>query len=326
MTGNIWVLVEHWRGEVTEVTYETLALGRELATAAGAPLEAVLLGADCGTLAEHLGAADRVLHAQHPCLAEPTQDAYAEALGQLAAARRPSAVLVPLTNITLGIGTLLGARLNAPSVNFCKDIRTEDRGFAAVCVLYGGKMEATVAVRESPAIFGVWPGARPVDEGKKPGTPEVESISLDLPESFPVRFLRYIEPETGEVDISQQDVLVAVGRGIQDKQNLELAEELASLLGGAVCGSRPVIDQGWLPLSRQVGKSGANVKAKLYIAAGISGAPEHVEGIRRAGLIVAVNTDPQAPIFSAAHYGVVTDALEFLPALTEAVRRRKAGA
>jgi electron transfer flavoprotein alpha subunit len=114
-----------------------------------------------------------------------------------------------------------------------------------------------------------------------------------------------------------------VGRGIQSQDNLELAENLAAALGGAVCGSRPVIDQGWLPLARQVGKSGVTVKPKLYIAAGISGAPEHIEGMRDAGLIVAINSDPSAPIFEVADYGIVGDALDMLPALAEAVEARK---
>jgi electron transfer flavoprotein alpha subunit len=138
-----------------------------------------------------------------------------------------------------------------------------------------------------------------------------------------VRFKKYIEPEAGDVDISQQEVLVAVGRGLQSQDNLELAEELAAALGGAVCGSRPVIDQGWLPLSRQVGKSGLTVKPKIYIAAGLSGAPEHVEGIKGSDLIIAINSDPRAPIFNVAHYGIVGDAAEVLPALAERVKAAK---
>lgn len=138
-----------------------------------------------------------------------------------------------------------------------------------------------------------------------------------------MRFKKYIEPEAGDVDITQQDVLVAVGRGIQSQDNLALAEELAKALGGAVCGSRPVIDQGWLSLSRQVGKSGMTVKPKLYLALGISGAPEHVEGMKNSVLIIAINTDPRAPIFNFAHYGIVADALDVLPALTAAARARK---
>ena len=326
MTGNVWVLVEHWRGKVSDISYEVLALGREVADALGVKLEAVLLGSEVKALAESLGKADSILYADHPTLAEPLHEPYTEALAQMAAARQPVAVLVPLTNVTLSVGTFLSARLNAPAVNFCKDVRVADGAIQACGVLYGGKMEATVLVTKAPAVLGIWPGARSGEQGRAAGSPPIEDVAVSLPDAVRVRFKRYIDPDAGGIDISQSEILVAVGRGIQSKDNLELAEELAGELGGAVCGSRPVIDQGWLPLSRQVGKSGASVKAKLYIAAGISGAPEHLEGIRNAGTIVAVNTDQQAPIFGMAHYGVVADALDFLPALTEAVRKRKEGA
>ena len=131
-----------------------------------------------------------------------------------------------------------------------------------------------------------------------------------------VRFEKWILPEGGDLDITQQEILVAVGRGIQQKENLEVAEELAQALGGAVCASRPVIDQGWLPATRQVGKSGMTVKPRCFLALGISGAPEHVEGMKDSDLIVAVNTDPKAPIFDVAHYGIVADVLDLAPALT----------
>jgi electron transfer flavoprotein alpha subunit len=125
------------------------------------------------------------------------------------------------------------------------------------------------------------------------------------------------------VDITRIPVLISIGRGIQNRDNLPQAEELAELLGGTVCGSRPVIDQGWLPRTRQVGKSGMTVKPKFYLALGISGAPEHVEGMRGSEMIVAINTDPRAPIFGVAHYGAVADLFEVLPALTEEVKKRQ---
>lgn len=323
MAGNIWVLAEHWRGQLSEITYEVLALGRELADTLNVRLEATLLGCQNRDLAGSLGKADTVLYVDHPTLAEPMSEIYSEALCQLLAERKPQSLLIPLTNIALSVGTLVSARMQAPGINFCKDVRVADGKLHAQCVLYGGKMEATVVPHREPAILGIWPGARPAEQGRATTIPPVEEIAVSLPEIPRVRFKNYIEPEAGDVDISQQVVLVAVGRGLQSQDNLALAEELAQALGGAVCGSRPVIDQGWLPLSRQVGKSGASVKAKLYVAAGISGAPEHVEGIRNAGLVVAINTDPQAPIFNVAHYGVVGDALDVLPALTEAVLSRK---
>jgi electron transfer flavoprotein alpha subunit len=315
MAGNIWVMVEQWRGQVSEITYELLALGRELADQLAVSLEAVLLGHGAKELASLLGKADSVLYVDHPTLKEPIPEAYAQALTQLVQDRQPRAVLVPLTNVTMGIGTLVAEQLQAPGINFCKDVRVKDGGLEVRCVLYGGKIEAAVTPAREPAVLGMWAGSRPPDQGRAAGVPPIEEVQVSLPESTRLRLKTYIEPEAGDVDLTQQDVLVAVGRGIQSRDNLELAEELAAALGGAVCGSRPVIDQGWLPLSRQVGKSGLAVKPKLYLAVGISGAPEHVEGMRKSELIVAINSDPAAPIFAIAHFGVAADLFEVVPAL-----------
>jgi len=323
MAGQIWVVIEQWRGKLSDINFELLALGREVADAVGAPLEAVLLGSSARDLAGALGKADRVLYAEHPTLAEPLLEPYTEALLQLVRARQPRCLLVPLTNVTLGVGTLLAARLEGPGINFCTDLRVVEGRLEARCVLYGGKIEARVAPASEPAVFGIWPGSRPPDQGRSEVAPPVEDVAVTLPDATPVRLKRYLEPEAGDVDLTQQTALVAVGRGIQSQDNLELAEELAQALGGAVCGSRPVIDQGWLPLARQIGKSGLTVKPKFYLAAGISGAPEHTEGMKDSGVIVAINTDPHAPIFNVAHYGIVADVLDVLPALAEAVKARK---
>ena len=153
-------------------------------------------------------------------------------------------MLVPLTNVTLGVGTFLAARLGAAAANFCKDVRVVDGAIQACAVLYGGKMEVTVALERAPAVLGIWPGARPGEQGWAATAPPVEQVAVSLPDAPRVMFKRYIDPDAGDVDISQQESLVAVGRGIQNKDNLELAAELAEELGGAVCGSRPVIDQG----------------------------------------------------------------------------------
>jgi len=130
----------------------------------------------------------------------------------------------------------------------------------------------------------------------------------------------YLEPEVGDVDIATESVLISVGRGIQNEDNIELAEELAEALGGAVCASRPIVDQGWLPTSRMVGKSGKNVKPKLYLALGISGAPEHTEGITNSETIIAINMDPTAPIFDVAQYGVEIDLFDLIEVLIDKVR------
>src|SRR5271157_387001 len=328
MTGNVSVLAEHWRGRISEATFETLALGREVADQLGVPLTAILTGWNSRHLAQALGVADAVIYIDHPLLAEVIPQVSAEALVQVLEKARPRVLMVPLTNISLAISTFVGTRLGVPVVNFCKDVRVVNGRLDACCVLYGGKIEATVETGEpsgpQPAILGIWPGARPAEKGRVERTVPVTDRAVVLEDTRGIQLTMYIEPEAGDVDLTKEDVLVAVGRGIQDKANLGLAEELAKTLGGVVCGSRPVIDQGWLPLSRQVGKSGLTVKPKLYVALGISGAPEHVEGMKDSGLIVAVNSDPRAPIFHVAHYGIVGDVLETLPVLTEAVGARKA--
>jgi len=330
MTGSICVLAEQWRGAISEVTYETLALGREAADRLGVPLTAILTGWQSKELTRALGGADAVVYVDHPLLAEVVPQLVADAVVQVLAAARPRALLVPLTNISLGIGTLIGTRMGVPVINFCNDLQVAAGELEAHCVMYGGKIEAQVAAGTSsgplPTVLGIWPGARPPDRGRVDRAIPVTDRSVVLEDTQAIRLAKYLDPEGGDVDLTKQDVLVAVGRGIQDRGNLPLAEELARELGGAVCGSRPVIDQGWLPLSRQVGKSGLTVKPKLYIALGISGAPEHVEGMKNSGLIVAVNSDARAPIFNVAHYGIVGDVLETLPALTAAVEARRAAA
>ncbi len=320
MTGNIWVVAEAWRGQLSDNTFELLALGRELANDLGVSLESILLGHEVPDLAKQLGAAGTVFVIDDPALAEATSETYSPALASLAKEKKPLCILLPLTNVAADVVGQLPALLEAPFVNNCAEVHVVDGSLEARCLLYGGKMDVTVAPNGELCILGVLPGARSADDGRAEGPPQVEDVPADLPDSQRVVFKSYIEPEAGDVDITQQEVLVSVGRGIQTEDNIELAEELASALGGAVCGSRPVIDQGWLSLSRQVGKSGAIVKPKLYVAAGISGAPEHVEGMKDADLIIAINTDPDAPIFNVAHYGVAEDALDVLAALTETVK------
>src|SRR3989304_2242589 len=147
--------------------------------------------------------------------------------------------------------------------------------------------------------------------------PEVTAVAGPVLEGLRISLKQYIEPTAGDVDISREPVLIAGGRGVQRQNNLALAEDLAKALGGVVCGSRPVVDQGWLPTTRLVGKSGKRVKPKMYLALGISGATEHVEAIADSEMIIAINTDPEAPIFNIAKYGATVDLIDLIPALTE---------
>lgn len=330
MSNKIIVIAEHFQGRLNPVTFEILGEARRLARDLGGEVEALLLGSDVRALASTLGAADRVILVEHPALAEFVPELYAGVIaGQLrdAGARL---VLLGSTSVGLDVLGLLSARTGFPCFDNCMHFEVRDGNLFGVSQTYGGKLFAEFRILEATTLLAVAPGAFPANASSVTGVPEIRTVVPPLEELVTrTSFRKLIEPPPGDIDISKSEVLVAVGRGIQNADNLELATKLAEALGGAVCASRPVIDQGWLPLSRQVGKSGVTVKPKLYLAAGISGAPEHVEGMKASELIVAVNTDAAAPIFSVAHYGAVVDAVDFLPALTEEVRKastRRAGA
>ncbi len=322
MANPILVLAEQTRGELADITFEMLGAGRTLAGAAGAPLYAVLLGREAAPLAARLGLADKVFVADNPQLDVAPADTLAAALKAVMDQTQAGLVLLGCTNVSSGIGSILSAKTNLPLVNFCRGAKAEGGAVVLTSQLFGGKILSDVKFADGRGIVSIYPGAFPVDAGRSDRTPPIEQVAVPV-EASKVVFKQYLEPEAGDVDITKQAVLVGVGRGIQTQDNVQLAEDLAQVLGGAVCASRPVIDQGWLPLSRQVGKSGMSVKPRVYLALGISGAPEHWEGMQNSQCIIAINTDPKAPIFDGAHYGVVGDVLELLPILTDKVKARK---
>jgi electron transfer flavoprotein alpha subunit len=287
------------------------------------PLEAVLLGSGAEGLAASLGVADRVLYADDPSLAEPVGEYGSRVVAARAAEGKPGVILVPITNVSWDLLGLLPVRLGAVLANFCADVQVVEGGLEVRCLMFGGKMEVRAVPRGEMVVLGVLPGARGAEEGRSTRAPEVMKVTAPPAPAARVRLVGYEDPAPGDVDITQQEVLVSVGRGLQGEANLDLAEELAEVLGGAVAGSRPAIDMGWLPVTRQVGKSGMQVKPRLYLALGISGAPEHVEGMKNSALIIAVNSDPGAPIFDVAHYGAAEDLLEVVPALIDKVKERK---
>lgn len=322
MTPGVLILVEHLKGELSDVTFEMLGAGRQVADALHAPLNAALVGHGVDALAPPLGLADRVLVVETPGLELPPPKTVATLLHGLMERQHGDLVLVGGTNLSMGVGAMLSRRAGLPFVNFGRALRVEGGGLTVTSQLFGGKILSDVRLPDARGIVCAYPGCFPADAGRSDRTPSVETVTLPA-ETPEVAFGRFIEPDAGDVDITKQDILVAVGRGMQTLDNLTLAEELAEVLGGAVCGSRPVVDQGWLPLTRQVGKSGMSVKPRLYLALGISGAPEHVEGMQNSRMTIAVNTDANAPIFDVAQYGFCGDVLELLPALTERVRARK---
>jgi len=320
MANDIFVLVEHLQGKVSETTYELLGKGRELAAAAGGTLMAVLLGSGAKGLASELGAADKVLLVDHASLESYTPEAYRRALGALARERGPRLVLVASTAVGMDQAAGLSAELGWPLVAYAKDVTLAGGALTAVSQIYGGKILAESQIHGDHAIVSALPGSFPADAGRVAGSPALEEVPPPALDGLRMRFARLIQPEAGDVDITREPLLVSVGRGIGSQDNISVVEELAEALGAALSASRPIVDQGWLPKTRQVGKSGMTVKPKLYLAVGISGAPEHLEGMRGAETIVAINTDPAAPIFGVAHYGVGADLFDVLPALTEKIK------
>ncbi len=319
MGGDVLVLAEPAAGALAEVTFELVGKARELAAAWGGRVEVAVLG-DAGEV-EALPA-DLVLAVDHPALASYTSEAYERALLHLLRERAPRLLLLANTTVGLDLGAAVAAAWGAPLVAYAVDLRAEGSLLVATAQLYGGKLLAEAELSGERAVCTVVAGSFPAEAGRGGGPGAVERVEppADL-DDVRTTVVATLEPEAGDVDITAAEVLVAVGRGIGGPEALEEVQELADALGAAVAASRPVTDAGWLPRSRQVGKSGLKVRPRAYLALGISGAPEHLEGMRDAELIVACNTDPRAPIFDVAHYGTTVDLFDLVPALTEQLRR-----
>ena len=320
------VVAEHTGGELADVTLEMLAGARELARSVGWHVTCLILADDPKPFQSLPLNADRVVVVKDPALGVPNPAAYVRVLPHLVKDLSPRLVILGNTSLGIDLAGPLSYELGAPAVGGCVGIRAEGDRIVVTSRLCGGKLVAFTEQDTGLAIVLVMPGTFHRELGMVDDVPPSEIRSSPAPgEPLSVRFLELVEPKTEDVDITKVPVLVAAGRGIQSKDNLAGVEALAKELGGAVCATRPVVDQGWLPRSRQVGRSGMTVKPRLYLALGVSGAPEHTEGMKGAGLIIAVNKDPEAPIFDVAQYGATVDLLELLPVLAEKIREAKGG-
>jgi electron transfer flavoprotein alpha subunit len=314
----IFVLAEHRRGELRDVTFEMLSKGQELAAAINAPLAAVLLGHNVDGFATELTRhANQVLYIADEQLEHFNSDAYQQVLAYLITQRKPSLVLMGHSAYGMDLAPSLATQLGLPLVTDCVGLEFEDGQLLAMREMYGGKVSARIAFGQADTYMATARQAAFPFEESEPLGGEVIAVDSPLTEDIEYRrFIEFVEAAVGDVDITQADVVVAAGRGIKEQDNMALVEKLAKALGGVVAGSRPVVDAGWLPPDRQVGQSGKTVKPKLYVAVGISGASQHVAGMKASDIIVAINKDPDAPIFKAAHYGIVDDLFKVVPALT----------
>jgi len=320
----IFVLAEHRQGQIRDITFEMLTKGRELAEKTNSDLTAVLLGKEVKEQAETLSPyAQKVLLVEDVKLENFNSEAYHTVLSNLINEHKPLLTMIGHTSFGVDLAPSLAAALKLPLATDCIELEFKGETLVITRQMYGGKVnvKATVHKAESYIVTvrqAAFAAQKPALNG------EIIEIPSPLSEEITKkRFIEYVLPPPGGVDITAADVLIGVGRGIKDESNMPMVEELAKAFGGVLACSRPIVDKGWLPTDRQVGASGKTVKPKLYIALGISGAFQHVLGMKNSDLIIAVNKDSKAPIFSFADYGVVEDLFKIVSPLKSKIYELK---
>lgn len=322
----VWIVLQQREGKLNRVAWEAIAAGQELARTVDGSAEAVLLGSGMESLAEEVKACrlERLHVADDAKLAEYTPGAYVGALVPALEAASPDYVVFPHTYQSSDYMARVAQRLGAGLLPEVLSFADGEDGLVWKRPILQGKMHARVRLQgEGMVVLSVQSGSFDVDAVVK-GSCEVVPLAADLSEVDPERELLGVEDVAGDaVDLSSAEMIVSVGRGIGDPEKMGIVEELAKALGAEIGASRPVIDNGWLPRDRQIGSSGQTVAPKLYLAVGISGAIQHLVGMKASTCVVAINKDPGAPIFTVAQYGIVGDLHEVVPALTAAVVEAK---
>ena len=321
MTPNmILVIAEQRGGRLNRASWEVIAAAQQLA--AGDPITVVLPGGDLSVAGEELSAAAvaEVVLLQHAALEPYTADGIVQALDTFVRGAAPSLVLLPHTYQTRDFAPALAARLGRTLITDCVGVRDSTGGRAFIRPMFQGKLVADVIpLGETPHLVSFQVGAYRADQATRGAAPvRVVEAAVD-PSRIRQQPDAPFQEAKGAVDLSQAERIVAVGRGIKSQENIALAEKLAAALGAELAASRPICDAGWLPMERQIGSSGQTVAPKLYVAVGISGAIQHVVGMKGARTIVAINKDADAPIFEVADYGITGDLFDVLPALTKAL-------
>ncbi len=325
MAQGVWTIVEQREGEIRKISYEIISEGRRLADALGQELTAVLLGAGIKEKAAGLGhyGADKVMVADDPRLDPYTTDAYVAVISQLVKAGEPALLLVGASVQGKDLAARLSANLDVGMAQDCTAFAIEDGNLVAIRPIYAGKAYAKVTFENSrPQMATARPNVMAINEPDTSKSAEVIDASFTLEDSaLKTKVAEVIKDESGKVDLTEADKIVSGGRGMKGPENYKILEELADLIGASVGASRSAVDAGWRPHSDQVGQTGKVVSPNLYIACGISGAIQHLAGMSTSKVIVAINKDPDAPIFQKADYGVVADLFDVVPALTEEVKK-----
>jgi electron transfer flavoprotein alpha subunit len=323
---DVWVVVEHAGGRPRKMAYELLGLARVLA--GPTKVHAIVAGRGVGALADDLAAhGAHVVHvADSPLLDPYTTDAHAQVIGAAVAAAAPGLLLIGSTAAGRDLAPRLAARLDAGIVTDCASVAVEDGRIVATRPSMTRKAIARVAFGDGIRIAVVLPNVYPPAAAEPGRTAEVQPVAVDGldPSSIRTRVVEVSAIKRETVPLTEADIIVSGGRGLRGPEHFALLDKLAGVLGAAVGSSRPPVDSGWVPHDYEIGQTGKTVNPQLYIACGISGAPQHLAGMSGSRCIVAINKDPQAPIFGIATYGVVGDVFEILPLLTEEVRKLKA--
>jgi electron transfer flavoprotein alpha subunit len=320
---DVLVFAERREGEVKRPVLEAVRAARRLA--GSGKVSVLALGSEAASVAGSLApyGADRVLVLEDPGLDLYAPETYAAALAE--AAGVTGAVLVALAGTALGkdLAPRTAARLAAPCLSDLVEVEIGDEGVRGRRPVYSGKAYARVRVAAGgPVVATLRPNVFPAGSPDPSRSASVEPFAPKLPEAR-LRTVRVEKPAVAERDVAEAGIVVAGGRGLKGPENFSLVRDLAAALGGAVGASRAVVDDGWIPHAHQVGQTGKVVSPSLYVACGISGAVQHLAGMSTSKVIVAINKDPEAPIFKIADYGIVGDVFEVLPKLTEEVRKLK---
>jgi len=327
----ILVIVEQREGKLNRVSWETLTAGQAIAADTGWPLEAAVLGGRVGAFAGEIASKKvaKVYALENAKLEPYTPDAFVAALKQFIAAKQPKLVLMPHTyqvrDFVPKLATAMGRTVISDAIGYKK----EGEKHVFTRQMFQGKFVADVSFAGNAPWFVTFQNGSFRGDKVEAGTSAapIETVSVDIADSVIRNKPQEVFKEAKQaVDLTQAEIIVAVGRGIKEQKNIEIAKQLAEALGGELAASRPICDSGWLPMDRQIGSSGQTVAPKLYLALGISGAIQHIVGMKGARTIVAVNKDSEAPIFEIADYAVVGNLFEIVPPLIEEIKKAKAGA